>query len=54
MQQIVEIVRKGGIRKSETFLTRAINAALMRTKGIERTNDGKYKYEKSEPEDTLF
>lgn len=54
LEEIVEIVRKGGIRKSETFLTRAINAALMRTKGVERTNDGKYKYKQLEPEDIPF
>jgi hypothetical protein len=54
LEEIVEKVRAGGIRKSETFLIRAINAALMRTKGVEKTKDGKYKYKEPEPADIPF
>jgi hypothetical protein len=57
---IVRILRGGGIRKSEHILTRAVNAALMRTKGIQKTEDGEYYYSakevepEGEPEDLPF
>ncbi|MCX6009196.1 MAG: hypothetical protein NTW48_04055 [Chloroflexi bacterium] len=44
LEDIVQKLREGGIRKSESPLTRAVNAALMRTKGIQKTKDGEYFY----------
>jgi len=44
LEDIVQKLREGGIRKSESTLTRAVNAALMRTKGIQKTKGGEYFY----------
>ncbi|MCJ7653800.1 MAG: hypothetical protein MUO97_00600, partial [Dehalococcoidia bacterium] len=44
LDEIVKILWGGGVRKSETTLTRAVNAALMRTRGIQKTKDGKKFY----------
>ena len=46
LEDIVQRLRKGNIGKSESTLTRAVNAALMRTRGLQRNKDGKYFYPK--------
>ncbi len=60
LEEIVERLRAGGVRRmhlgeiraSESApFTRAINAALMRTSGIEKTEDGKYRYQEIETEE---
>jgi hypothetical protein len=43
LEQIVKRLHSGGIQKSEKDLVRPVNAALMRTKGIVKTEEGKYK-----------
>ena len=48
LEQIVQILRTGGITRSESSLMRAVNAALMRTAGIDKTKDGKYQLEETE------
>ena len=45
LEAIVKRLRDGGIRGSGSFLNRAVNAALMRTGGVVKTEDGKYIYE---------
>lgn len=54
LEQIVD--RLNGGRLATTDITRAVNAALMRTSGVEKTEDGKYTYkaEELEPEDLPF
>jgi hypothetical protein len=44
LDEIVETLRRGRIRIAEKILTRSVNAALMKTTGIEKTDDGKYRY----------
>lgn len=51
LEEIVKGLRRGGIRRAETILTRKVNAALMRTSGIEKTDDGKYWYQEPEPDE---
>jgi hypothetical protein len=46
LEEIVQRLLEGGIRRSESTLVRAVNAALMRTKGVQRNKDGKYVYVK--------
>lgn len=46
LEDIVERLRSGGMR---LVLPRMINAALMRTSGVEKTKDGKYRYRAEEP-----
>lgn len=45
LEQIVKTLQDGGIQLPEATLTRATNAALMKTSGIEKTQDDKYRYE---------
>lgn len=60
LEGIVQKLLDGGIRKSESTLPRAVNAALMRTKGVQKTKKGEYFYpgeieeEEVEPEDLPF
>jgi hypothetical protein len=59
LEEVVKKLREGGIRKSESTLTRAVNAALMRTKGVQKNRAGKYSYTKEfepkiKPEDLPF
>ena len=48
LEEIVGILRSGGIRIGNNIINRAVNAALMRTTGIEKTDDGKYVYKEEE------
>jgi len=54
LEQIVERLSSGGIRFPKSMLTRMVNAALMKTAGIEKTKNGKYIYPKEKPEDIPF
>jgi hypothetical protein len=45
LDEIVQELRSGHIRISEATLTRAVNAALMKTSGVKKLKDGKYRYE---------
>ena len=48
LEEIVEQLLGGHIRISENILTRSVNAALMRTSGVQKTEGGKYRYEDDE------
>lgn len=48
LEEIVERVRIGGLRFPSTMLNRMVNAALMKTGGIEKTEDGKYIHKEEE------
>jgi len=50
LEEIVERLLDGRILVPKRMLPRAVNAALMRTTGIEKTEDGKYKYVEEEEE----
>ncbi len=45
LEQIVVTLRDGGFRQPDP---RVVNAALMRTSGVERTDDGGYRYVEEE------
>lgn len=51
LDEIMVILSNGGFGLT---ITRMVNAALMRTSGIEKTDDGKYLYKKTEPDDIPF
>lgn len=53
LDEIVERLSDGGFRAARIF-RREINAALMKTAGVEKTEDGKYKYKEEEEEDIPF
>lgn len=53
LEDIIEKLASGGFRGANIY-KRIINAALMKTTGIEKNEDGKYKYEEPEPEDIPF
>jgi hypothetical protein len=42
LEQIIEVLRGGGL--TSAYETRAVNAALMKTKGIVKMEEGKYVY----------
>jgi len=55
LEEIVERLGSGGIRFPGPVATRMINAALMKTSGIEKTEEGKYRYKaEEEPDDIPF
>lgn len=54
LEHVVQRLADGGIRISPLLLRRSVNAALMRTTGVEKTDDGKYRYQEPEPEDLPF
>jgi len=58
LDEIVKWLKTGGIEREESSLIRAVNAALIKTKGIDKTSDGKYSYKwdegEIEPDDMPF
>lgn len=50
LEDLVKTLRAGGIGNVPEILTRALNAALMRKSGIEKTEDGKYLIPRSDIE----
>ena len=46
LEEIVDALTSGGLRVADP--TRAVNAALMRTTGVKKSEDGKYRYEPDE------
>jgi hypothetical protein len=54
LEEIVARVLNGGLRMEGVPVSRVINAALMRTSGIEKTEDGKYTYKELSPDDIPF
>jgi hypothetical protein len=49
LDEIVDRMQAGGLRLPG--LTRVVNAALINTPGVEKTADGKYRYEAADPHD---
>ncbi len=56
LEEIVKWLQTGGVEREESSLIRAVNAALIKTKGIQKSKDGKYSYIPSdvEPDDVPF
>ncbi|MGA9047649.1 MAG: hypothetical protein WB588_01495 [Dehalococcoidia bacterium] len=58
LEEIVKRLQNGGVERDESSLTRAVNAALIKTKGIAKTKEGKYSYIQGEgdiePDDIPF
>lgn len=56
LEQIVKWLQAGGVEREESSLIRAVNASLIKTKGIEKAKNGKYSYAPSdiEPDDIPF
>lgn len=52
LEEIATAVVKGGLRAPGAV--RAVNAALMNTSGVEKTEDGKYRYVEPEEEEVPF
>ena len=48
LEDIVEKLKSGGIRINDAIITRAVNAALMKTTGVDKTEEGTYKYKEEE------
>ena len=48
LAEIAKKLRSGGVRRSPESLIRAVNAALMRTKGIVKDKDNKYSFVEEE------
>lgn len=54
LEEIVERVKAGGIRLPSVALTRAVNAALMRTTGVVKDEaTSKYSYKQEEPGESV-
>lgn len=51
LEEIVERLRAGGIGTISILLTRQVNAALMKTNGIVKNEEGKYTYEGPQEEE---
>jgi hypothetical protein len=54
LEEIVNHLRTGGLRVPSSLLTRSVNAALMRTTGIQKSEDGKYTYKEVSPDEFPF
>lgn len=53
-EQIVEQLKSGGFGYPVKMLNRMVNAALMKTTGVEKTEDEKYVYKELNEEDMQF
>lgn len=54
LDEIVEVLSGGGIGITPNLLTRTVNAALMRTTGVQKTEEGKYFYKPDDVDDLPF
>jgi hypothetical protein len=56
LEEIVKWLQTGGVEREDNSLIRAVNAALIKTKGIEKTKGGKYSYKQGDidPDDIPF
>jgi hypothetical protein len=52
LEEIIEKLASGGLRAPG--MARMMNAALMRTTGVQKTEDGRYRYEAADPDDLPF
>lgn len=52
LEEIVALLRGGGLRAAA--LARSVNAALMQTTGVQKTEEGKYRYEEVAADELPF